>query len=529
MTKKRGFTLIELILAIGIGIIVISLTYNILLVGIKGHSIAFKSFENQSEIRYTIETINNALRFATVGFAVTEDDFQPVEVNGDVEGLVKPWNYIGLGPDKKSIVHYKFVGTEDKKGHYEMEVLAKAFDNLSYNIKFTKPNNERGNKLIRYILEITNDGKREIMTTEVEAINALHVIDWGDAKKPAIALAYRTEETPEIKDKAVAAIAMVLDVSGSMNRDMQGKETINDSKKRISILKNTLTDLNHGLFSILENSEAYISLIPFSTNANIPHNNYKTQIIKNSASDFYNIKEKDKLINIVNDLVADGGTNTGDGLRRAYYQLKKFNEEKVKKYNLDNCKKIKKYIIVLVDGVTTLSSANVYVSLNSYSDWPYRVWYGKFDSFVFNDGNIGDTIYTTNDSLIGYNKLKNGNYPVQPYTLARPVGDGAELDKNYGEEYVKRIGQMILSSKMIDQAFVIGYSELKSELGSVANIARALGIAVKENEENENFKNNDFVFIATNKDELKKAFSDIGGYIKEELWQVEGPRLNSNP
>ena len=62
MDKKKGFTLIELIIAMGIGLMVMIIAYNVLFVGIKGHSNTLKSFEEQSDIRYAIETTNNAIK-----------------------------------------------------------------------------------------------------------------------------------------------------------------------------------------------------------------------------------------------------------------------------------------------------------------------------------------------------------------------------------------------------------------------------------------------------------------------------------
>ena len=105
------------------------------------------------------------------------------------------------------------------------------------------------------------------------------------------------------------------------------------------------------------------------------------------------------------------------------------------------------------------------------------------------------------------------------------------LDITYGEPYVQKIGEMIQGSKIIDQAFIIGYSNAKDrygkfyELESVTNIARSFGITVGDNEANEKFINNDFVFVATDRESLREAFENIGGYINEELWQIDGPKL----
>lgn len=536
MNNRKGLTLIELILVIAIGSIAIAVVYNILFVGLRGHSKTLKSFEDQSEIRYAIETTNNSIRFATVGFIVTKDDFCPQIQNGEVKGLVKPWNYIGLSPDKKSIVHYKYVSGGDK-GSYKMEVLANGSEGVKYDLKFSKSKETQEDKIIRYILKFNNNGKSDGISTEVEALNALHVIDWGDANNPGIALAYRTDDTPEIHRKTIPAIAMVLDTSGSMNWGMDGKDTkINDDNPvRLKLLINTLNDDQQGLFTILKDSGAYISLVPFSTTANIPNSNY-SNLRGIDVSKFYNAnKDKNTLKKMVESLNAEGATNTGDGLRRGYYQLKKFNSNKGD-YKLSHSQEVKNYMIVLVDGVTTAGSANIIVTKKSHNG----VWYGKDPCFIVDDGNIGDAFYTTNENLsdnrlVGLKDYEYEEFKYDLNPISRPIGDGVNLDTNYGEPYVALIGEMIQKSKNpeIDQCFVIGYSNARNkkgeyyELKSLTNIARSLGIKVGDNEANEQFKDNQFVFVATDKESLKKAFENIGGYINEELWQVEGPRLKN--
>ena len=376
--------------------------------------------------------------------------------------------------------------------------------------------------MIKYILKVKNDGHENVISTEVEAINVLHIIDWGDAKKPAIALAYRTEETPEIYKKAVAAMSMVLDTSGSMKWNMDGGNPTSSKPSRISLLQNTLNENDKGLFSILDKSDVFISLIPFSNNANITKNNYNN-VTDEEAIKFHNVKvedDKNKLKNMVNTLTADGGTNTGDGMRRGYHQLIKLNDEKRDKYSLNVNQEIKNYMIVLVDGVTTFGSRNVKVQYNWFP--LYTVYTAK--EFITDDKDILDGY------LMGEGTYKRVG-PINEGDNRKAIGNGAELDENHGEAYVKKIGEEIQNTKLnykplIDQAFVIGYSNKDSELQSLTNIATSLGIEVNSNEANEKFENNDFVFVATDKDSLEKAFENIGGYINEELWQIEGPRLN---
>lgn len=523
--KAKGFTLVELIVAIAVASIILAVAYNILYTGVKGYGGSRASFEKQSDIRYAVEVTNNAIKYATAGFAVTQADFQPViGGGGQITGLVKPWNYVGLSPDKSAIWQYLYVD-DGGTGTYETKVLAQGAAGTSYELTFKKNTHAQEDKVIDYRLVVEKNGEREEISTALEAINALHIIDWGDINNPAIAIAYRTDDTPTISKKPVAALSMVLDTSGSMSWGMNGYGTYitTSNPRRISLLKETLNDSEDGLFQILSQSDVFVSLVPFSYTANIPNANYG-YVYGLSKSKFYKVvNEKDDLVTLVEALNTGGGTNTGDGIRRAYYQLKSFNDNK-SYYGLSSTVPVKNYMVVLVDGVTTIGSASIDVE-------PYGWGYiGYFRNFVTHGNDIGTTFYSTRFNATNY---------LSPYTkltgdtIERPVGNGSVLDDDYGTPYVETIGNLTQSGgTKIDQCFVIGYSNDRDasgnypELESLAGIAESIGIDVSTTDASEKFVNNDFVFIATDKESLKKAFDDIGGYINEALWQVEGPKLN---
>jgi len=518
MNNEKGVTLIELIVAMAIGIVLIGISFSILNIGVKSHGSAIDNYDAQADVRYAIETINNTIRYSSVGFVVTADNFAPVENTGDIDGLVKPWNYIGLSPDSTSLVHYKFVD-DGSDGYYKMETLAEATDGLTYSIQFNKANPSNESKILRYILDgYRNGNQRFTQTTEVNALNAIQIIDWGDASNPAIALAYRTEETPEIDNRATGAMAMVLDTSGSMGWGINGEGTgttnVDGSNPvRIELLKDTLKNNDTGILSILEEGETFVSLVDFDTNAN-----------QSSNQDFYKVSDdKDELIDIIDDFYADGGTNTGDGMRRAYHQLDYFNNNK-DIYGLGSDQETKNYMVVLVDGVTTFASAEVYY--RERSGWGYSSYYGKFKSHIIDSSDILNVEFRYDGEYQINNNISNSNNTA--YTT---IGDGRNLDTIYGEPYVQEIGEMVQDSGLVDQVFVIGYSNYNvggnyPELESVGNIAESLGITVGVNESSEQFINNDYVFVASDRDSLNEAFEKIGSYVMEELWQVEGPSLN---
>ncbi|MBF4693848.1 vWA domain-containing protein [Fusibacter ferrireducens] len=524
MKNQKGLTLIELVLTLSIGIMIIGFLSAMYFSAYKGFDGANKAFENQSDIRNAIEITNNSIRFSTVGFAVSEIDYKPqISADNKVTGLVEPWDYLGLSPDKTKLYHYVYVPDTPLTGHYKAETLIDAKPGILYDLKLSKVKSDYSDKLLRYILKVTKDGKVEAtISTEVEAINALQVVDWGDANNPAVALAYRTEETPMIDERPSAAVAVVIDTSGSMVWGLDGSgTTISDTNpQRLNLLKNTLTDSNYGLLRLLEDTVSFVSLIPFSTDANIPNSNY-SPLWGIDVSKFYNVSEdSETLVDMINALSAVGATNTGDGLRRAYGQLLNFENDKVA-YGLKSDQELRKYMIVLIDGVTTVGSA----------DFDYgRVWTGWGYRYRYAEKGFTTSPYVqSNGEFTQTNRLVNSLDSVIE-TLSFSVGNGAVLDQ-FGEDYVAEIGQLIQDSKKVDQCFVIGYSNyieggVYTELESLADVAKSLGISVGAGEVAEKFVNNDFVFMATDKESLREAFDSIGGLISDDLWQIEGPKLN---
>lgn len=488
---------------------VIATAFNVFFAGVKSQDMNSKEFDEQAEIRYSIQTINNSVRFSSVAFAVTEDDYKPqIDESGEVSGLAKPWNYIGLNEDKTSLVNYVFEGTK-----YKEYILAKAPEGTTYKISFIKDSYAQDDNLVRFILEGHNkNGEKFKINTELEALNSIHVIDWGDLNKRSIALAYRTEDTPEINKKPLAAMAMVLDNSGSMTLKVNGTGTSNltspPNDSRIEILKRSLKKM---VGDLKKGENVYASLIPFSTNANIPHENFSNP--PSNPSDFRIIdkKENNDWNNLIDSLRAQNGTNTGDGMRRGYYQLLNFNN------HIDNKDKtILNYMVIMVDGVTTMASADVFNNRDYI--------------FIVKNGNVSSTWYTDSP--------RNEVYTGKPQNKNVIIGKGNELDTK-ASNYVYRIGEGLIQAKNLPSGtkdlnlkgnvFVIGFSSKPDDLRSVKDIAKAVGIKVEANNSDvdNDFKNNDRVFIAKSENDLEGVFTNIGGIIMEELWQVEGPRLKN--
>ncbi|TJY40813.1 VWA domain-containing protein [Cohnella pontilimi] len=153
-------------------------------------------------------------------------------------------------------------------------------------------------------------------------------------------------------------IALVLDVSGSMGNFLGGGKT------SLTVLKESANKfLDH-----FEGTNTKISIVPYSENAN----NLTTLRSMNSTDPITG--DVTYLRTFINALVANGNTNIGDGMRRAYWQLKNTPQNSVN------------YIIVMTDG-----EPNIYTR-------------GAGTQFKLDDGNA--TI-TGNDLTTALNYAKN--------------------------------------------------------------------------------------------------------------------------
>lgn len=465
--NNKGFTLIELIISIAIFGVVLTATYSMLNIGIQSHEMVIDSSEMQSDVRYSLETVNEKIKYATAGFAVTKDDFDP---SNNI--LADKWNYFGLTADKKSFAHFKWNSEEEK---HEVNILATAPEDIIYDITFKKATDKEDN-LIEYELKgMKNDKEVFDVKTQLDALNAIQIIDWGDYHKRAIAFAYRTDETPTIDDPVIAALNMIIDKSGSMGWSIDGYDGT-----RMELLKETLT-ADDGIFKILKDSYAYVSFTPFSSSAFL-------------GKDYISIADKyQEIINYVNGIGTGGATNTGDGLRRSYYKMKYFNENK-EDYGLNSSQKIKNYLILLVDGQTNTASLEDY-----YWDYINNGWQFQYE-FYLNDG--------------------EHNYLTQ-------YG-------NSGDEYVEEVGKMIQDDLdlEISKKYIIAYAASSNEseneqlLENIKEIAEDIGIETDNSDIENNFEDNENVFVATDQDSLKDTFEKIGEYVKEDMWQVNGPKVN---
>ncbi len=465
--ENQGFTIIELVISMAMLCLIIILSGSMLLFGQKVMTLSENEYKFQFSTRMTLQSTSDIIRYSSALFTIPKSSFSANSYNNFAAG----WDYIGVrevtlpsGETGNEVV--KCVYDDTAKTHVST-VLLEADPDVVYQFVFTKVNPSNQDSLLQFSIKSYPVGSLDeygkpraaiTITSEVEARNSLQLIDLSSnsTTDPAIAIAFKTQN--RVKN-VVGDIAMVLDTSGSMADNLSGSY---GGKSRISILREEATTL---INKFAQEDNINISLVPFATSANNPNSylNAKTNTTQ--------------LISEITSLTAIGGTNTGDGLRRAYLGLEAQNAAAGIGVTSSN------YVIVLVDGVTTFGSV-----VSAYNR-----------TYLTGGGNVNEGYLDRNDP---YNP--NGQI----------VGNGSTLDSK-GTAYVNLIGAML--KEPFSKVYVIGFSSISSELNSVDNIAAACGITAQ------NYSSR--VFRASSATALTQVFDQIRQDIVNDLWYLQGPAL----
>lgn len=474
--KNAGFTLIEIIVAMAILSLVVIATISVIQFGGLYLNKSQKEYEFQFSTRMTLQNTSDIIRYSTAVFTIPESSFS-IDANNDniPDRLASGWDYIGIhqvlispGVIGNEIVKYSYQATSSG-GIHVPTVLIKAQEDIQYKFMFTKVNPHDEDSLLQFSIrtykngildEFGNPNTGLVITSEVEARNSLQVIDLSTPPyDSAVAIAFRPNER---KATVVGHIAMVLDTSGSMANNLSGGTPTSVNKSRIDILKEQAKSMINR-FATEENID--IGIVPYATSAN-----------QTGSIGFFSSKNQTaSLVAEINGLNAIGGTNTGDGLRRAYWALNTHNAGVSAGVTPSN------YVIILVDGVTTFASV-----------------IGKDNrAFVTLNGNVNE----------GYLDRSGENK-----SDGQIAGNGSSLDTE-GTKYVTAIGSTMLNRNSFAKAYVIGFSSISSELNSVSNIASACGAPSSR------------VFTASSPDSLNNVFEEIRQEIVNDLWYLQGPAL----
>lgn len=535
MNRKKGFTLIEILMALGIFSVITGVIFSFLSMGIKSHSMIAKEYDIQSDMRVVSQTVNNVVREAKATFIKNKDNIDPNKINP--KDFTNGWNYIIYDKKENKILQFT-TPTEQKlkenpNAPHTSRVLAElnGINGLEYDLKFIATSKD----MLEFNLYLKKeDGTLErSIETELKAINTLGGIDCtevGGLGQSGNTLAYSTREMSYGKSSGTdktptVAVSMVLDTSGSMEDSMGDKTRIGALKDEANILLINLSDVVEASNGA---ADIRVSLIPFSNGGNV---------IKSMESVLSSV-----LIEEIKDLRANGGTNTGDGMRLGLQQLMDFNTN-----NED--KKINNFMIILVDGATSMSSIKkfekddiavlVNQSRNGYNQEGDKI----YQYIQPNDGNDGTRIrpkyYFWHNNRKYYHNSYSLRYEIIPIFAglkdktsssdddwrsygrrifyneiipAPPWGIGNDLDY-IGTKYTEIIGNEIKNFTNKEgehiKTYVIAFTNVQDEKKSCADLGRFTNAQKSES--------GNLYFDAGSQNELKKVFELIKDDIKKTI------------
>ena len=489
-----------------IGLIGTSVT-GLLVFGLDIFGLANRDYQMQTDVRMALEDTSKLVRFAKAMFAVPNVDYMDDE-----------WNYIGLNDDNTAIVDYKW---DPVSGSHIATPMVGPYDGVTFNIGFYKEDNMQKDNTIQIYFEMFHqDGtiKRFNIQTGYEALNSLQVVDYGTALNPANALAYRSDDFHYENYLLKVNITLIIDVSRSMDFSLSGvQNSVPYNDRRVTIMK----DKTRGLIeSFAQNTnddvEINIALVPFESHAN-------------DVRVFRNVKtEKTTLLGDVDSLCGginnnqecEGGTNTGDGMRRAYFRLLQKSQIQANDASITRDYKIKNYNIFLTDGDTTFRTESVFQSGTTEAQvcvrWERVWWWYECVQYGTELVPVFSTESYTGDGAIIESDTPSGG-PAGVYY--QRDGDGSATSQAE-KDYVALIGSMLggvlpvigHDEELTVTNYIIGFTEGVSE-ESIYHIADSTNTPDER------------VYFASSGDDLALSFSDIQLSITNDTWHYLGPKL----
>ena len=431
---KKGFTLVELLIAVALITVVIIVSMNMFFFGTNAHRLTFKEYEIQSDVRIATEQVTNIVRYSKAVFGV------PYPFVESTSKMDPGWSYFMVSADGKRIVSMDY---NDITKVHEEKIIVEEQDNIEYEMIFEKDKNAKNDNVMIYkiyaqVVDENGNKVRDkiVFESKVESVNAVQVADKGTAAAPSIALAYRNDGQTSGKGKnEIAYITIITDVSGSMAANPSGAYSYDDegniverTDSRIRFVREALAGdgEKEGIIQFFSKEEnIYLSLIPFSTTANAPEPmDNSDPDARHDIYEVFDVEESETLEAKAETLVAEGGTNTGDALRQAYHLHNDFrNRMKIKPED-----QVHHYMILLVDGQTTYETINQVIKDDGKYEKIYLSWFFNRYYWMYKPKSIVDTI-------LGY-ALGKGNVPMSLYSYPETVINGSpKRDYYYSNNY----------------------------------------------------------------------------------------------
>ena len=477
MKRRRGFTLVELIITIVVvGIILLTLT-GFLTNGLSYHAYNSREFSVQTDVKYVATHVGQQIKNATVTFIVTADDY-----SGRAEGLTPGWNYIGQNEAGTQLVEFIY---NKNTGKHDKRVLTQGAPGMKYEVIFDK-DNETDDKLVAFDVtgwleqrtSSAGGDHRYSLNSRVSADRSNMVFSRATPTKPGIALAHRSDPIPK---GLQINLTMVLDNSGSMAWDMYGNDGRGAGTRRIEILKEETHKLIDDFASI---GFVNIVLSPFGSEA------------RHTSRRLYNIvSDRETIDNAIDAMNADRGTNVGDGMRTGFHKM--FDSS-----GRDPLLEQKDYAIILTDG-----AANGYTIKSEYAPTKGQ---GKGSGPGHGHGGGGGQYQ---------DPYKGRDYPEDAYPIGPTLPQGAQTGGGYNDEpdptraktYIRLVYNHF--GDRLDKVFVIGFSALRND----KIMGNTIGTLTGGGNPASNY------YDASSSDELRAIYKSIRDEITRELWYVMGP------
>lgn len=482
MNKRRGFTLVEVLIAIGILAILLVVVSNLLRVPTKANQMSEKEFQVQSALRVASESVNNSVRNASAVFLLTKAT--PIDANED---LSEKWDYLICEERDgvSEVVHYRWMKSGSGFKHVRNVIAEAKSEKVHFFIDFETSDN---GKLLQYkiMAQDIETGQKKEVSSEIKPLNSFNIVD--NAKKDPLtgkkignALAFRNDvPDPSMGGQQgydVIMVSLVLDVSGSMLKNLNGNWYTAPAKMRKTILIKEAKKLVDRLLSSPNKERIMVNIYPFSPRAFYRYSSEKRDKCRFIKLQDNGISQESLIKSVIDDLdprLGDG-TNIGDGIRWAYYDI-------LEKEKENKTKRTKNFLLVLSDGYPTDFTMKNDVS-----------YYGSGD-----------------DPSLRYNSIES---EAMVYTKKMA-------------EYVKKFPKQIDGSSFPDispeaekiDVTVIGFSNVPEETSKSTEIGMAIGA--------EPGTNGQYFIKAGSEAALDAAFSQFTDKVldKASLWYVVSPK-----
>ena len=417
--KQKGFTLVEMIMAImlmSMIAVIIGIIFNTMF---SGRELVEREASIQAEMRTSMQYVDRTIGKATSIFILDDSKYQ-----GSEKGLTKEWSYIGLSEDGKKVRNY--VWNKSKQNWDITDLGTKSLYNMKLDLEFKADDLYKDNRLISYNLtgKYPDTSNKLSIDTAISALNSKQVFSKVAKGKKGIAIAYRNDP---IEGQMNVSISFVFDKSGSMAWDMLGKEVEETNRpSRMKILKEKSIAMMKDLKSI---GNVSVNLVAFSTLGSYVQEDF-SELDKGTTT----------IETSINKLDEGGYTNPGDGLRYGMVSLQK-NPAQLK------------YVVLLTDGVPNAFTAktNDVSSRNRIKVYyPNGYYWIRFNNSTYDL----TTNFTSNEDYAAYDPYSQETLRKQSIEYSGKVSQtfgagikrvnvigfsGREEDVRYGQDLTKAI------------------------------------------------------------------------------------------